>query len=282
MKRIINGFAIAATLGVIAMGATALAGNPQPKPAPKAAVAADPPTTTNPLTKMYDGFKWGMTHAEVAKVHNQTGGIFDNDYNPQLAKMQPGVKMQALEAERENKKVAFTATWIEFKDTPTGYDQTAIKDEYTYRNKESVMYVDRDGRRRYFFFMGDRLWKVYDEVALGEQGVMGKTFQDVVNKLNAATGVTGRILPPDPASGRTQTTVDWQDATTHLRAVDRGAGSSGIVLEDRATLGNLAQLRANKVEDPLAMDPSIAAATRGNGRVDPNAGKADGGPPKKK
>jgi hypothetical protein len=284
VKRIINGllpgFGVAAVLGVLVMGATALAGNPPPpKPAP---VATEAPTTTNPLTKLYDGFKWGMTHAEVAKVHNQTNGVFDSDYNPVLAKMQPGVKMQALEAERENKKVAFTATWIEFKDTPTGYDQTAIKDEYTYKNKESVMYVDRDGRRRYFFFIGDRLWKIYDEVALGDTGVLGKTFQDVVNKLNGQLGVSGRILAPDKASGRTQTTVDWQDTATHLRAVDRGAGSCGIVLEDRSTLGNLAQLRANKMEDPLAMDPAIAAATRGQGRSDPNAAKADSGAPKKK
>ena len=229
---------------------------------------------------MYAPFKWGATHQEVSKAHNQTNGIFDTDYNPTLAKMQPGVKMQALEAERENKKTALTATWVEFKDTPTGYDQTAIKDEFTYKNKESIMYVDRNGRRRFFFFIGDRLWKIYDEVALGEQGVMGKTFAEVVTKLNAQLGVGGRILAPDAAAGRTQTTVDWQDSATHLRAVDRGASNCGIVLEDRPTLGNLAQLRANKPEDPLAMDPSIAAATRGVGRADPNANK-DAGAKKK-
>lgn len=270
----------ASIMGALVAGDSAFAGNsgPAAKPAP---VATEPPTVTNPLTPMYTPFKWGMTHADVAKAHNQTNGIFDTDYNPQLAKMQPGVKMQALEAERENKKTAFTATWVEFKDTPTGYDQTAIKDEYTYRNKESVMYVDRAGRRRYFFFIGDRLWKIYDEVALGDQGVMGKNFSEVVSKLNAQLGVNGRILAPDSAAGRTQTTVDWQDSATHLRAVDRGAASTGVVLEDRATLGSLAQLRANKPEDPLAMDPSIAAATRGQGRQDPNAAK-DGGAPKKK
>ena len=264
-------------MGALSLGDTALAGPPAAKPAP---VAVEPPTATNPLVPMYTPFKWGMSHQEVVKAHNQTNGIFDTDYNPVLAKMQPGVKMQALEAERENKKTAFTATYVEFKDTPTGYDQTAIKDEFTYKNKESVMYVDRAGRRRFFFFMGDHLWKIYDEVALGEQGVMGKTFTEVVTKLNAQLGVAGRILAPDAAAGRTQTTVDWQDSGTHLRAVDRVAGNCGIVLEDRPTLGNLAQLRANKPEDPLAMDPSIAAATRGVGRADPNANK-DGGAKKK-
>jgi hypothetical protein len=105
---------------------------------------------------------------------------------------------------------------------------------------------------------------------------MGKTFSDVATKLNTQYGVAGRILAANAAQGRANTTVDWQDTATHLRAVDRST-LAGIIYEDRATLANIAQLRPNKEEDPLAMDPSIAAATRGQGRVDPNAQKADAG-----
>ena len=46
-----------------------------------------------------------------------------------------------------------------------------------------------------------------------------------------------------------------------------------MVLEERNTLGNLAQLRANKEVDPLAMDPSISAVTRYN-ISDPNQTRA--------
>jgi len=181
---------------------TAFAGPPPAggKPGGKASaapVATEAPTLGQNLNQMYEPFKWGMNHAEVIKVHNQTGGVFDLDYNPQLAKLQPGVKMQALEAERDSKKSAFAASWVEFKDTPTGYDQTGIKDEYTYRNKESIMYVDRNARRRYFFFIGDRLWKIYDEVSFSEQS--GKTFTEVVTKLNTQLGTPGRIRAADAA-----------------------------------------------------------------------------------
>jgi hypothetical protein len=193
--------------------------------------------------------------------------------------------MQALEAERDAKKSAFAASWVEFKDTPTGYDQTGIKDEYTYRNKESIMYVDRSARRRYFFFIGDRLWKIYDEVTLSDQ--VGKTFAEAVAKLNAQLGTNGRVRAADAAQGLAQTTVDWQDATTHLRLVDRGASVFGQAFEEKNTLGNLAQLRSAKIEDPFAVDPSISAATRGVGRSDPNASKGSASasskpPPKKK
>jgi hypothetical protein len=261
-----------------------------PKAPPPPPVAAEP-ASVGSLAPLLEGFKWGSNHAEIIKIHNQVGGVFDKDYDPILAKLQPGARMQATEAERDSKKSAFAASWIEFKDTPTGFDRTAIKDEYTYRNKEAVMYVDRAGRRRYFFFINDRLWKIYDEVALPApagppSSALGgaKTFVEAVTKLAADLGAPGRILAADPEKGRPHTVIDWQDASTHLRVVDRTGEPLpvvGLVLEDRATLGNIATLRANKSDDPLAMDPAIAQATRGEGRVDPNAPRDAGAPPPK-
>ncbi len=255
--------------------------------APKAAppLPQDPPTTGS-LAPVLSGFKWGVNHLEVTKVYNATGGLYDIEYDPVLAKMQPGVRMQALEADRENRKSAFASSFLEFKDTPTGYDATGLKGEYTYRNHEEIMNIDKDGKRRYFFFIGappgERLWKIYDEIPLSSSGPLGTSYQDAVTKLNTTLGVAGRIRAADPNQGTFYTTADWQDATSHLRAVDRSFEKIvGVVLEDRQTLSALPQLRAVKADDPLAMDPSIAAITKG-GVSDPNARNADAGAPKKK
>ena len=117
------------------------------------------------LVPMMDGLKWGMTHVEVLTAYNKIDGLFDREYNAQLQKLQPGVQMKALEAERDNRKSAFERSFIEFKETPTGYDATALKGEYSYRNHEAIMTVERNGKKRFFFFIGappgDRLWKVY-------------------------------------------------------------------------------------------------------------------------
>jgi hypothetical protein len=233
---------------------------------------ADAPTV-NSLAGSLEGFRWGMTHTDVIRVMNRTGGVFDRDYNPRLARMQPGVAMQDVEAERDNRKRAFAASWVKFEDTPTGFDNTNIHSEYTYRNHESVMYVDRAGKRRYFFFIGtspgERLWKIYDDVPLKQGGVLGATFQQAVTKLNVQYSTPGRIRAADPSRGLMHTVADWQDGSTHLRAEDLGS-SVAVVLEERSTLGNLAQLRPNKPVDPLAMDPSIAAVTH-SAISDPNA-----------
>jgi len=250
----------------------------------------DEPTPVTSLASVSEGIRWGISHAEVAKQHTENGGIIWKDYDERLAKARVGPEMTAIEAEREQAKQAFARSHLEFKDTPTGYDATGIKGEYTYRNRESLMWINRQGKKRYFFFINDRLWKVYDEVPLSEGGPLGKSYIDAVNKMNAQLGAQGRIQGADPAKGVNATTVDWKDGTTRLRLVDRsGERLVGVVLEDNATLGNLASLRTNKAEDPTAIDPTIAAVTKG-GLSDPNAAKPEASasagkkqpPPKKK
>jgi hypothetical protein len=247
------------------------------------------PTPVSSLASMMDGLRWGMSHADVTKTFTENGGLIWKDYDEKLAKSRVGPEMSAIENEREQAKQAFGRSFIEFKDTPTGYDATGIKGEYTYRNRESLMWITRQGKKRYFFFISDRLWKIYDEVPLAESGVLGKTYLDAVNTMNGKVAAQGRVQGADPAKGINSTTVDWKDGSSHLRVVDRsGERVVAVVMEDNNTLGNLASLRPNKAEDPTAIDPTIAQVTKG-GLSDPNAGKAapsastpsKKGPPKK-
>ncbi len=239
------------------------------------------------LAPLLEGLRWGMSHTDLTKAFTETGGVIWKDYDEKLSKARVGPEQTALEAEREQMKGAFARSHIEFKDTPTGYDATAIKNEYTYKNKEALMWVQRQGKKRYFFFIGDRLWKIYDEVPLTDSGAYGKNYLDAVNTMNAKLGVQGRIQGADPAKGIHTTTVDWKDGSNHLRLVDRSHDKPpavGVVIEDANTLSNLASLRSNKLEDPTAIDPSITAVTKGEGRIDPNAPGAGTKktPPKKK
>jgi len=232
------------------------------------------PVAVNSLSSVTEGIKWGVSHAEVLKQYTENGGVIWKDYDEKLSKARVGPEMTAIEAEREEAKRAFGRTYVEFKDTPTGYDATGLKGEYTYRNRESILWISRAGKKRHFFFINDRLWKVYDEIPLSEGGPMGKSYIDAVNKMNAQVGAQGRIQGADAAKGVHATTVDWKDGASHLRVVDRsGEHLVAVIVEDNGTLGNLASLRSNKAEDPTAIDPTIAAVTKG-GLSDPNAAKA--------
>ncbi len=216
-----------------------------------------------------DGVKFGMSRNDVFRVYNEAGGIIDKDYDAVLRKMQPGVQMKATEAERDNVKRGFERSVIEFKDLPTGLDSTGLRTEYSYKNRESITTLDRPGKRRIFFFIGDRLWKVYDEVKLGGAAGLGGTYKEALVKLGAQFGGAGKAVTGAPFP-----TTEWQDATTHMRAVDRSSEKVvGVVLEEKSTLANLPQLRSAKADDPFALDPSISAVTKG-GISDPNAGGA--------
>lgn len=243
-----------------------------PPSGPMGKAAKGEATPVSSLTGMMDGLRWGMSHADVLKMYNENGGVLWKDYDAKLRHARVGPEMTAVEAERESAKQAFARSYVEFKDTPTGYDATGLKGEYTYRNHEAIMSITREGKpKRHFFFINDRLWKIYDEVSLSEGGPLGKSFLDAVNKMNAQLGAQGRIQGADPTKGINATTVDWKDGASHLRVVDRsGERLVAVAVEDNATLGNLASLRTNKAEDPTAIDPTITAVTKG-GLSDPNA-----------
>jgi hypothetical protein len=235
----------------------------------------DPPTVSSLSSLMVKDVTWGMSHTQIVDVYNRLNGLFDREYAPLLAKQQPGVDMQQLEADRDNRKANFERSFTEFNaSTPTGYDVGALHLEYTYNNGEAILRLFKDGKNRYFFFIKDRLWKVYDEVPLKADGPLGTTFQEAVTKLNALFSVAGRIRTADASQQRERTEADWQDGRSYLRAVDRtGEHLVGVVMEDRATANNLPALRTNRPVDPFALDPAIANLTR-KGVSDPNAGRA--------
>jgi hypothetical protein len=220
--------------------------------------------------------RWGLTHMEVTDIYNGPGALFDREYAPLIAKLQPGIDMQKVESDRDSRKANFARNYSVFSDSPSGFDVTPLHSEYTYNNDEGIQRLFKDGHNRSFFYIKDKLWKIYDEVPLKADGPLGPTYQAAVAKLNALLGVTGRVRAADSSQGLERTTTDWQDTMSHLRADDRsGEHLVGIVLEDKRTLANLGSLRAHKAQDPFAIDPSIAAVTKG-GISDPNASKAAG------
>jgi len=119
--------------------------------------AQDAPTVSSLRSMLEKELHWGMSHQEVTDVFNNVGGYFDREYAPQIGRLQPGVEMSQLEADRESRKANFMRAYAPFLDTPTGYDLTPIHSEYSYRNEEGVQPIFKDGKKRYFFYIRDKL-----------------------------------------------------------------------------------------------------------------------------
>ncbi|WP_437962649.1 hypothetical protein WME76_46300 (plasmid) [Sorangium sp. So ce119] len=259
-KRLL-GAGLAVGLGLAAITSTAVVAA-QPKGGKAAAAPARPaetPATKKTIALTPPGIQWGMSTKQVAAVIDK---MLDEAYVPRYKATSPGVKMRALDAELAEEKSAFRRSRIDFGKLPTGIDATPLKGEYTYLNKESMMTLSRESGKRYFFFIQDKLWKIIDEHALGEGSSRGKDFTSAVTKLATAFGLPGRVTPPDPDKGRYVTEVDWKDAATHFRAIERGDTEIAFAYEDLVTLSSLESLRPNKAADANAIDPSVASAIR--------------------
>ncbi len=244
------------------------------KPAKKEAAPAppvDPPDTKKPIVMPLAGITWGMSQKQVFEAIDR---VLDEAYRPLYGKVSPGVKMKALDAALAEDKDQFRRSRIDFGKLPTGVDATPLRGEYTYLNKEFMLELTREGASKHFFFIQDKLWKILDDVKLSERSVLGATYQDAVAKLATTYGVPGRVLGADYEKGRASTEVDWKDATTHLRAIQRSDTALSLGYEDIATLGLLATLRTAKPEKDDGVDPAVAAIMR-------KGGDDKGGPPKK-
>src|SRR5260370_478703 len=120
--------AILAASVFVAGAMLAITGIAAPPSAP-----ADAPVAPGIVSLMDKQLHWGMTHIEVTEVYNGLAGLFDREYAPQIAKLQPGTEMQQLEADKDNRKSNFMRSYTVFGDSPTGYDVTALHGEYTYK-----------------------------------------------------------------------------------------------------------------------------------------------------
>jgi hypothetical protein len=259
--------------------------------------ALDPakcPIKTAP-TSVLEGFSWGTSRRQVLDVYVRGGGLIDQKFEPQLAKANPSAQKDLEAARTMDRDAASTQELFEFDGKPNGLDATFLwkSREYSKANGETCFKLSGglgvgaiDPRVvRYFFFFGGKgdaqgLWKVYEELPLGANSPFGADFQDAVNKLSSTFGTVGRLRTAGQGEGLASTQIDWEDEYVHVRLVERPDSPRvvGFVVEDRKTFENLAALRANKPEDPFALDPSVAGATSG-GISDPNSERAGGAAP---
>lgn len=206
-----------------------------------------------------EGLKWNLGIEGIAKLYDK---VFDDEYLPLYKKAAPGPETEALDAELKQRKAELRRSKVEFGDTPTGVDQTALKGEYSYANGESMGRLTlRSGTERYFFFFGDKLWKVYDEHKLKKGTPLGETYEGAVKVLAGKFGGAPKKVPANADKGQMFDESVWTTPDMVIRAIDRG-NIIAVIYADRDVQESLAQRRKNKPKDEMAMDKDVMAALK--------------------
>lgn len=253
-----------ATLAVTTLGATLLSAEPSAAAPPKAAAgggaAVLPKNTPMPA---FPGLKFGMSLEQIAKLHDKD---LDAEYKKRFLTASP-TQTLAVEDELRERKSVFRRSRIEFLDTPTGIDQSALKGEYSYGNKESLARLIArsrdDGKElpaRNFFFFNDKLWKVYEEYKLGPKSNLGESFDAAVKKLAKIFGGEPQKVAADYEKGQNFNEAVWRDGEKIIRAVDRG-DTLGVVFVDKSVQENLAKYRTRAIRDQHELDKEVKSAT---------------------
>ena len=251
------------SLGALSMLSQASAAPPKGAAAQKADKAEKAALPKNVPMPVFPGLKFGMSLEQIAKLNDKD---LDGEYKKKFLTVSPSQTLQ-VEDELRDKKSVFRRSRIEFIDTPTGIDQSALKGEYSYGNKESLARMPartrEDGKElpaRYYFFFDDKLWKIYEEYKLGPKSNLGADYAAAVAKLSKVFGAEPQKVAADYAKGQNFEESVWRDSEKIIRAVDRG-DTLGIVFVERATQEGLAKLRTRQVVDQHELDKDVKAAT---------------------
>jgi hypothetical protein len=212
---------------------------------------------------VFPGLKFGMSLEQIAKLNDKD---IDAEYKKKFLAASP-TQTLAIEDEVRDKKGVFRRSRIDFLDTPTGIDQSALKGEYSYGNKESMARMlgrtRDDGKElpaRNFFFFDDKLWKVYEEYKLGPKSNLGADFGQAVAKLTKVFGGPPQKVAADFKKGQSFDEAVWNDGEKVIRAIDRG-DTLGMAFVDKKVQDNLARYRTRQLEDQHAIDKDVKAAT---------------------
>jgi len=205
------------------------------------------------------GLKFGLGLEATARLYDK---VIDDEYLPLYKKAAPGPQTDALDAEIKQRKGELRRSKVEFGNTPTGVDQTALKGEYSYGNGESMARLTlRSGTERFLFFFGDKLWKVYDEYKLKKGSPMGESYDEALKTMQKRFAAAPKKVPANPDKGQNFDEGVWTTPDMLIRAVDRGS-TLAVVYVDKSVQDDLPKLRRNKPKNVTALDPDVAAALK--------------------
>lgn len=253
---------LAATIAVTSLAALTILAQTSSAAPPKTEKKEAPAFKGIPMP-VFPGLKFGMSLEQIAKLNDKD---LDTEYKKKFLTASPTASLQ-IEDELRDKKAVFRRSRIDFLDTPTGIDQSALKGEYSYGNKESLARMPArtrdDGKEipaRNFFFFNDKLWKIYEEYKLGPKSNLGTDFDSAVKKLSKLFGGDPLKVPADFAKGQSFDEAQWRDGEKIIRAVDRG-DTLGMVFVDKPTQEQLPKLRTHQMVDQHELDKDVKAAT---------------------
>jgi hypothetical protein len=240
----------------------------------EAAEPAPPPAPTGPnanIVALMNGLTWGMSRDQVITVVKEE---IKQKYWPQIQEVQDdGVAEQNLRNRMERDQQKFVDSCVKFDGQQTPWSVSMIDQEFTQNNQEEMCKFDRGDSVDYYFFIRGKLWKIFRALNAGDIAAAPPTFDDMRAQMESQFGPGESITSINEYTLITTTVgVKWLDSETELqmRWLDL-YGVFAIVLTERATLGNLTNLRRTTTTTGTPAGAGLTEAVTEGVTTDQNA-----------
>jgi hypothetical protein len=193
------------------------------KPAAGKTVSA-PAASASELDKLKGDFKWGMSPDEVLAKMVQK---LESTYDERLKKtaQDPARQDRVRKEMRAEVEKVKQHSLVKFDGQKTGYDVSIIDQEFGHNVGESMLVAKEDQASRYFFFVNDRLYKMF--IAFDKDMLQGKGFKEFGGLMQARFGKAKEVYADERTKAGVNHKLDhyvWSSKNGDvLRLVDRSA-----------------------------------------------------------
>ena len=252
--------------------ASAAKKKPTPKPKGKvtgpAAVKEMSKENAKALAEFQGAFKWGLSPDEVQKL---LADQIKPAYDEKIAATKDTYTQDQIRKRYKDELKRLKDSYLKFDGNKTPWDVSIIDREFSHNNGESMLLWKKLDETRYYFFVDDKLWKIY--IAFDAKKFGDKTFSDFRQIFEAQFGAS-TVVERTTASGKiVLDEFRWPPAgQSILRAVDmsRFHGNYCLSIGDKDVTASIDARRKENNPD-VKKGNTIVDSVTGKGGTSPGS-----------
>jgi hypothetical protein len=217
------------------------------KKAPEKVKGPAPIAKAAEIKELKGDFTWGMT---PQAVKDKLFAKIDANYKDRLEKSRlDPAKNDGIRQQIKADKDRISKSYVKFEGKTPGWEVSIIDEEFVPNNNESMLIYQEVKQKRYFFFNGDSLFKMF--IAFDKEVVQGKSFTEFGEMMQAKFGKAQPVYRTVVLRGQKDNVLDtylWRSSEGDgLRLVDRSKFYDVycLVVYDRSVADRQAEVKKN-------------------------------------
>jgi hypothetical protein len=211
------------------------------------------------LSSELGGLKWGAT---LALVQTHVKRQIRKKYQKLLDEADDSLERRKLKGQLEREYQVVLGGYVKFDGQRTGMEVGIAGEEFRHGSGESVLQARESQNDRYYFFIGGKLWKMFN--VLPSSAAEGGSFEAFLAPLQQKHGRPTRVQRAKQGAERVPVAAIWRDGRTQLEARDRSEffQSFTFSVADRRVQQRIEDLRGKPSDArPDSTDALIERAT---------------------